>query len=339
VVRDAEPGRERDPVQWWLTDGDAVRVRVDAGGVLVGRSPRCDIVLRHPKASRSHALVCHDGHRVRLEVLGKGQTLLNDQAVARTSTLTSGDRLSLPGLELTLVSTREPASPAAGATWVLERPGGSLFGVSRGPFVVGGDRDDDLIVLGWPARALTLHPTQGRLHLTAAVDLEVDGRRVGPAALVALAPGSVIVHAGHRLRVVALGQRALDNTLVTDTGTAAEPLCTLRLELLPRGGRLHVGLPTGGGCVYLPGQRCDLMTLLLDPPLPHRVGDMLDDEYIIERLWPKEPRTRADLNTLVYRLRKDLVRAGLDASAVLIRAPGGGGTRLELAPEVVITVA
>ena len=37
------------------------------------------------------------------------------------------------------------------------------------------------------------------------------------------------------------------------------------------------------------------------------------------------------LNTLVYRLRRDLVNAGIDASALIQRAPGGGATRFGLA--------
>lgn len=328
--------RSPGSLHWWLTDGDGVRLRVDAGGVLLGRSPRCEVVLRDPKASRAHALVYLDGDRPRLLVLGQGRTRINDALAPREAALAPGDRVAVPGVELVLESQAEAAPPEVPA-WVLERPGGGLFGVTYGPFVVGGHAGDDLLVDGWPPHALALHPTQGRLHLTAQVQLEVDGQVLGPGALLAVTAGSVIAHAGQRLRVVALGQLDQD-TILSGDGAASLPPQRIALEFLPRGGRLRVLTASGERAVYLPGQRCDLMALLLNPPDARKVGEIVDDEYLIERLWPNQSRTRADLNTLVYRLRKDLVRAGLDATELLVRAPGGGGTRLHVAQDVAIAV-
>lgn len=313
-----------------------MRLRIDAGGVLLGRSPRCEVVLRDPKASRAHALVYLDSDRPRLLVLGQGRTRINDAIAPREAALAAGDRVAVPGLELVLEAQAEAAPPDAPA-WVLERPGGGLFGVTYGPFVVGGHAGDDLLVDGWPPHALALHPTQGRLHLTAQVEVLVDGQAIGPGALLAVTAGSVIAHAGQRLRVVALGQLDQD-TILSGDGAPEAPPQRIELEFLPRGGRLRVRTPSGERAVYLPGQRCDLMALLLNPPEQRRVGELLDDDYLIERLWPNQSRTRADLNTLVYRLRKDLVRAGLDATAFLVRAPGGGGTRLDVADDVAIAV-
>lgn len=324
--------------QWWLSDGQGVRRRIDAGGVLLGRSPSCDLVLRDPRASRAQALVYLDGERPRLLVLGKGRTRLNDAAAARETALAAGDRIAVPGLDLEIVAAEEPSAPRGGH-WVLERPGGGLFGVSHGPFVVGGHDDDDLQLVGWPAHALTLHPTQGRLHLSAQVPVEVDGAAIDPRAVVALSPGSSIVHAGLRLRVVASGQLDQENTVLTDDSTPALLPQRVSLEFLPRGGRLRVHAAGGEHGVYLPGQRCDLMALLLSPPEPRRAGELLDDDFLIERLWPNQTRTRVDLNTLVYRLRKDLVRAGIDATSFILRAPGGGGTRLVLAADTEILVS
>lgn len=113
----------------------------------------------------------------------------------------------------------------------------------------------------------------------------------------------------------------------------------VELEFLPRGGRLRLRGPAGERGLYLPGQRCELMALLLQPPAPYRAGEILDDDLLIARLWPTQTRTRIDLNTLVYRLRKDLVRAGVDAAAFIRRAPGGGGTQLGIGSEVAIHVA
>jgi hypothetical protein len=324
--------------RWWLANGEGVRRRVDAGGVLAGRSPRCDLVLRDPKASRSQALVYVDGDEPRLLVLGKGRTLLNDAAAERETRLAVGDRITLPGLELELISSSEPSDTREGQAWVLERPDAGLFGVSDGPFVVGGHAADDLQLVGWPDHALTLHPTGGRLHLTTDVPLEVDGAALEPNELAALAPGSSITWAGHTLRVVTGGQLGLASTLVTGTDGNAGLPGRVSLEFLPRGGRLRVHAAGGELCVYLPGQRCDLMALLLQPPAPYRRGELLDDELLLARLWPNQTRTRVDLNTLVYRLRRDLMRVGLDATALVARAPGGGGTRLGLDEEVAVRV-
>lgn len=331
-----QPARLRGSAQWWVTDGDGVRLRIDAGGVLIGRSPNCEVVLRDPKASRAHALMYLDGDRPRLLVLGQGRTRVNDEIAAREAALGAGDRVVVPGGELVIEALGNAAPPEAQA-WVLERPGGGLFGVTYGPFFVGGHDADDLHLDGWPPHALALHPTQGRLHLAAQVELEVDGAAVAPGGLLALAAGSLIACAGQRLRVVAMGQLDQD-TILSGDGAPEPPPQRIAFEFLPRGGRLRVATASGERAVYLPGQRCDLLALLLHPPEPHRVGDMLDDDYLIERLWPNQSRTRADLNTLIYRLRKDLVGAGLDATALLVRAPGGGGTRLNLAPDVAIAV-
>jgi hypothetical protein len=323
--------------QWWLANGDGVRRRVDAGGVLIGRAPRCDLVLRDPKASRSQALVYLDGDEPHLLVLGKGRTRLNGAVAGRETRLAAGDRVSVPGLELELVSSADQADARDGQAWVLDRPGGGLFGVSYGPFVIGGHASDDLQLIGWPDHALTLHPTQGRLHLATQVALEVDGIALDPSGLMALLPGSSIVYAGHTLRVVAGGQFGQGSTL-TDSGGATALPDRIDLEFLPRGGRLRVHTAGGECCVYLPGQRCDLMALLLRPPDPYRRGEFLDDELLLPRVWPNQLRTRIDLNTLIYRLRRDLVRAGIDATALIVRAPGGGGTRLGVGDEVAICI-
>jgi hypothetical protein len=322
---------------WWLSDGKGTRRRIDAGGVLLGRAPRCDLVLRDQKASRSQALVYLDGAEPWLLILGKGKTRLNGELVEREARLAAGDRLALPGLDLEVVDSAEGPEPSDGAAWVLDRPGGGLFGVSHGPFVIGGDASDDLRIDGWPEHAFALHPTQGRLHLATNVALEVDGAAIAARDLVALSPGSTIAYAGHTLRVVAGGQFGLDST-INDEGGGAAPPDQVELQFLPRGGRLSVRTPVGKSCVYLPGQRCDLMALLLRPPEPYRVGEFLEDDLVIARVWPNQMRTRIDLNTLIYRLRRDLVRAGIDATSFIVRAPGGGGTRLGLGEHAAVCV-
>jgi hypothetical protein len=285
-------------------------------------------VLRDLKASRSQAIVYLDGQGPRLLLLGKGRTLRNGERIDKDVRLLAGDTLTFPGLNISVGAAEEEEHGRGG--WVLERPSGGFFGVPHGPFVIGGHESDDLQLPTWPDHALTLHLTQRRLHLTAHAELEVDGRKVSQGSLVALSAGSRISYGGLELRVIA-GREVWHEATVASTAEGDEELPdVVRLEFLPRGGRLRVNAGGHERTVYLPGQRSELMALLLKPPSPYEVGQTLEDDVLITRLWPKQARTRVDLNTLIYRLRKDLVRAGIDASGFVVRAPGGGGTRVGL---------
>jgi hypothetical protein len=295
-------------------------------------------VLLDPRASRSQAMIYVDGGRPKLLVLGRGKTTVNDVGVTSETRLDSGDRIGVPGLELHVLASLNDAQQDEEG-WVLDRPGGGLVALSHAPFVVGGDASDDLCVHGWEKHAITLHLAQGRLLLVPDVTVEVDGVAVRKGGVVALAPGSRIAHAGQSLRVIAGGDFGAASTVVTDARAEGELPDRVELEFLPRGGRLRVRARSKQYGLFLPGQRCDLMAVLLRPPEPHRPGDVLADDLVISRVWPTQSRTRIDLNTLIYRLRRDLVRAGIDATTFIVRAAGGGGTRLGLAKDVDIRVA
>jgi hypothetical protein len=321
---------------WWL-DGSDARLRLDPGGALVGRSTRCDVVLRDPHASRSQAIVYVDDGRPKLLILGKGRTTVNGAAIDGEAKLGDGDCVGFPGLELR-VSSSIAGSDEVTAAWVLGRPGGGLVALSHTPFVIGGDPANDLCVEQWPEQALTLHLAQGRLVVVAQVPLEVDGAAVGKGGMVALSPGSEIVHMGQSLRVIAGGEFGDASTLVSGPGDATLPN-RVELEFLPRGGRLRVHAAGKRYELYLPGHRCDLMAVLLQPPEPLRPGDVLSDDLVISRVWPVQPRTRIHLNMLIYRLRRDLVRAGIDATSFVLRTEGGGGTKIALAEDADVHVA
>src|SRR5215472_12718048 len=96
-------------VSWWLADERDTLRRIDASGILIGRSPGCELVLLHPKASRLHALVYADGDTPRLVALGRGRTSVDGAAVTREAKLGAGARLELPGAMLHVKSSTEPA--------------------------------------------------------------------------------------------------------------------------------------------------------------------------------------------------------------------------------------
>ncbi len=72
---------------------------------------------------------------------------------------------------------------------------------------------------------------------------------------------------------------------------------------------------------------------LVRPPPGHQPGDFIPDEVVSSIVWPREPMvSRQEINMLISRCRRDLVQAGLPGARLLERAPGGGGTRVVLAP-------
>jgi DNA-binding winged helix-turn-helix (wHTH) protein len=90
--------------------------------------------------------------------------------------------------------------------------------------------------------------------------------------------------------------------------------------------------------VYLPERRCDLVALLVSPPSPHVAGQLVPDDLVIARLWPGQSRTRADLNTVIHRVRADLLRGELDGARLVERAEGGGATRFDADAATRVTI-
>lgn len=314
---------------WWLADAAGARRRVDAGGALIGRAPHCELVVPDPGTSRSQALVYLDADGPRLVVLGRGRTLVGGERVGHEVALAAGDRIEVPGAAFVLEQSDDPDPGDRARGWVIGLPSGGYYGISDGAVRVGGHDGADLRLTGWPEHAFTLRTTQSRLHLLAHVALAVSGRPVDAGALVAVTAGDDVRFEGEVLRIVGGGDFGGGSTVASGGAGGALPR-GVRLEFLPRGGRLHLTIGEAARSVYLPGNRCDLMAALLQPPAPFQPGDLLDDEVLLGRVWPNQPRSRADLNTLIYRLRRDLVAAGVDASALVQRAAGGGATRIGL---------
>lgn len=105
-------------------------------------------------------------------------------------------------------------------------------------------------------------------------------------------------------------------------------------EFLPNGGQLTLTFRDGPApfAVVLPELRARLMATLLQPPGGYTAGDLVPDDVLIPSVWPGQPhRDRTDMNVLIYRTRKSLLKAGLNPDRVLARARAGGSTRFRLA--------
>lgn len=340
----------------WLVAG-ATRLRVGPAGVLIGRAPRCDLRLDAPDASRHHALVHRRADGASLVLLGRRGVTVNGAPAgsdADGAPLADGDVLGFPGLELAVAFERTAGAadgdPGPAAWWLVPRDGAPVR-VSHPGFRVG------------PGGDVALSPVDTEPHPTSLVftpgddgiDVTADGpwRRNGvalPAGLaVRLQPGDALAAHGLDWVVERTGRdaattRALavddadadadDDAVDGDAGAPSE----VALEFLPRGGRMRVVVDGIARAVWLAERRFALVVCLLDPPGPLRGGDVVPDEVVLARVWPRQRhKSRVDVNVLVSRLRGDLADADLPPTLV-VRAPGGGGTRFPLAPGGTVTV-
>lgn len=309
--------------------------RVGPSGILIGRQSDCDIVTTDPSVSRRHALVRLTGAGVEVVPLGRSPIDINGTPSTRPQALAHGDELRLPGLTLAVAITIPRPDLDARAGFLLARGGGGSFGVAHTPFVIGGGDTDDLIVKKWPERVMSLHIAQGalfvELHAGAATrngePLEVD-------AMTALVPGDELACRGETFVVRAVGGGEITTAL-----RGAELPVRVFIEMLPRGGRVVFSIGAGDRAVYLADRRFDLVVALARPPGGHRAGEFISDDVLRTVVWPRKPSvTRPEINMLISRCRRDLVEAGLAGPLLIERAPGGGGTRLAVAPDAEIVM-
>lgn len=318
--------RDRDqPRQFWL-QGDLGRVLIRHGGLLLGRSTDCEVVLPDSRVSRHQLLLRPVDDGVELMVLGRAPVRVNDAPVQTVATLRDGDGLAVSGRVFRVVSTPAPRVARADCVWGVESAAGAFYRIAESPFTVGGDERDDLHVAGWAPATLTLSMVQRALVMeTGPAGVDCDGP-LQAAAVVAVRSGAVVRYLGQSLRLVSASAG-------TETATAPESGVELpraaRLEFLPRGGRLTVGYGSWERTLWLADRRCDLVATLLFPPAPYAAGDLVPDDVLIPRVWPGGRQGgRVELNTLVFRTRKDLVRADIDGGALLDRYDGGVRFRL-----------
>jgi hypothetical protein len=310
---------------WWLQDSAGARRRIRAGGVLIGRSTDCDIVLAEPQISRHHALVYLEGGVPKLVVLGTGDVRVQDQDVRDPRDLEAGERIDVGALQLSVVSGAQSGGPPK---YLLQLIRGGAYSVQGPRFTIGGDAEDDLNLPTLPPHAITIEPHEGFLSVETSVSgIRVGGRELPPTELGSLRDGGTLKHGDTTLRVVAVDSSASAKT--RQGFDVAEGPVSVALTRLPRGGRLHVQWEDNEGDVYLAERRFALVEALVAPASGGK-GDFLEDAVVMERVWPGEDRNRTHLNTLIHRTRKDLVAAGLDGPALIERAEGGGATRFAI---------
>jgi hypothetical protein len=311
--------------------------RVGPSGLVIGRQHDCDIVAPDPSASRRHALVRVAGDGAEVVPLGRGPIEVNKKRFDRPVELFDGDELVLPGLRLVVQIRAQRPDQAAPSAFRIERERGGSFGIVHSPFSIGGDKTDDLIVKRWPAHALRFHVAQGELFVELTTGSAThNGAPLELGALVPIAIGDAF---GYRSETFVVRGGAPN---AATTVVASVELLPRRVvvELLPRGGRVVFSVGEGDRAVYLADRRLDLIVALLRPPSGFRAGEFVPDEAVTGVVWPRnQVVSRPEINTLISRCRRDLIDAGLAGPRLLERAPGGGATRIALAPNAEVVFA
>jgi hypothetical protein len=313
-------------------DGDHEQIPLRSTSLLLGRSPDCDVVVPDPLVSRHHALLRVGTEGVELVQLGRAPLEVNGAPVAPVSTLRPGDCLTIGGRRFRLTELDAPEAPSE-LVWALTRDGTVQHPLRRNPFSVGGDPSDDLCLRAWPAHALTFTRVQHGLALEAhAPGVTVD-HPLDVGEVVTVRPGTRVACGGDTLLVLALAQ-----DLPQATAPVLAPTLPLRasLRFLAKGGELTLGFAQGDCTAWLADRRCDLVAALLRPPPPYVAGEAVPDELLLPRVWPGAFLGRTELNTLIFRARKDLVKANLDGGALIERR--AGSVRFVLAPQATARV-
>lgn len=285
--------------------------------------------------SRRHALVRLTTDGAEVVPLGRGPIEVNGKPQDKAIPLADGDELGVPGLQLSVRIDAQRPDRAVPCAWRLERARGGSFGIVHSPFLIGGGETDDLIVGRWPAQALRLHVAQGELYLEAGVAKVTHNAR----ALEAGAMAQVFVGDAVEFRREAFVIRQTARDATTAVGSLTHLPSRVVIEILPRGGRVVFATAGGDRAVFLADRRLDLVIALLRPPDGFAAGEFIPDDVVRSIVWPRNPGvTRPEINVLISRCRHDLVEAGLAGARLIERAPGGGGTRLALAPGALVTV-
>lgn len=280
-------------------------VAVGEAPLLFGRAPTNDVVLTDDQISWHHAAVWVEGGRVWIRDIG-----------SRNGMFRNGERLRGaecfgPADEVTLGPTTRiravGSASAEGSALLVEDVGsGVRFPIRSDRFHIGAAQGSDLRVEG-PERAATLLVEPDGAVLLATEDSAVEVR-----------PGQPFEIAGRRLRVVEVrGTHAptvepepdrypyrLSTTLDGPTGAEA------RFENPRTGEQYLVEAENRAILVFLLARQVasDLAAGRAEP----EVGWVGDDDVSIG-VWGKGgPSDANSLHVLVYRLRKELQRAGFD---------------------------
>ncbi len=291
----------------WLEGSDGDRVRIRQGGLMLGRGRTCDLLSGDLRASRRHAVVRIADQSPEVVPVGRSRTHVNGRSITETTALHAADILDIPGLSLKIVMDNSGGSLPSG--WRVESAHATMP-IHSTSFVVSGDLWADLHILGWSGAAVQFHLVDGALLVESQGEVLRNGVRL-PVGYVGPVSGGDRFGTGDAAFVVTCEQRPRP---AQPTGASR-----LRLESLPMGAWLTVEDALGPRRAWLTDAHRDLLTCLLQPPVPYIAGDLVPDSVVRATLWGAAAIGETGLNQRVAELRLFLVRAGINGLDLIER--------------------
>ncbi len=323
-------------MRWNLELEGGGRVPLRRGVTLIGRSAACDIVLSDPSISRRQLLLSARPTGVEVFNLGRQPLSSDGHPVVDGTLLGDGSRLCVGGLPMAVIrGARE-----AGSRWLLRIDDGPRLNLRGAPFTIGGEADD-LTLPEWPDGALTIHSTDSGLIFEASQTLlEALGSSERPHfdddgfARTPTSDAGQIHCLGVRFTVELRSRSSPERTTV-----CAAAATLVQLERYAKGGVLTIEGEDAPTSVFLAARRFALMSNLMSPRSPAAPGDFVSVQNLCAAIWPEDPlKDETDFNVLLYRVRRDLLRAEFDLSALIERARGSGMIRSPIAARAKITL-
>jgi len=106
----------------WIGDRMEREIRLDGGGVVIGRDPTCELPVSHPTLSRRHCKFTVEGAQCFVEDLGSmNGTLLNEVPVRERKAVGPGDVIRVGELKFVLVAEEALGEPGAGSAADVEQ--------------------------------------------------------------------------------------------------------------------------------------------------------------------------------------------------------------------------
>ena len=328
AVGRAEDGEQAPP---------SAGIAVSAAGVSIGRDPqRCRIVIpdtpQNCMVGRLQAFVMPHQGSLHLVNMGRNPTYVNSEAVLGSVDLDDGAILQFEespvAITVTASDAAEPRRPRT-VSWRLDGKEGQTYRIVETPFLVGGDPRDHLHVQGWPGSALRFYLAQDALYLEPSGAVSCNGNPLDGDEPHSMNHGDEIEFEGRGFLVMALAAGGPATTVVKSRETLP---VDVELRFLPRGANLVVGFVDSSVNALLSEKQADLVGALLQPRFDVDAGEYIEDEELLERIWPRDlDKTQKTLNLLVHQLRAKLLQSDLDANVLVAKPPRGGATRFSLA--------
>lgn len=315
--------------EWWLILDNGGQLRIDAGGVLMGRQADCELRFLPKYIHRHHALLwLVDGKHVELISLGRHPTYHNLVPIERPMRLREGDEISVIPEARMWVERR--MGPSGGRhRYRLKTPDQVIHDKHQTALTIGGGDRDDFHIAAWPEAAAQLFRNRSGLFVIAMADgMSCRGGLLAPGTPAQLFDEDTIGFGDARLTIVAIG--------------AANPKDIIQIIAQPfssQNGRLLFRLEDGSQHrVMLSHASFLLMTNLLEAQIGDRLREVIRtrEPDATEEITPAEPISGAitrqdlrnelvaqqrmstqDLAALITTCRAALVRAGLNGVALI----------------------